>query len=194
MALVLVFALAVVLRGRMREWWELPHAGDGLRGRTSRESSTEEPFPLRVRTRQLPRFRASALPRRTTAHDWLHRSRVYRSALHDGWAERRPRTREWRDRLRRDRRNGLSKVLTRSMRELAAARFSSRNQAMGLDASGGKAGWRRSSGKNGAPGGSTTADNSLALAVNGKRCGECQCVYMNHGTTNHTVARSGGGL
>lgn len=43
-------------------------------------------------------------------------------------------------------------------------------------------------------GGSTTADNSLALSVNGKCCGECQCVTMNHGSKNQTVARSGGGL
>ncbi len=40
----------------------------------------------------------------------------------------------------------------------------------------------------------TTADNSMALSVSGKRCGEWQCVTMNHGTTNHAVARSGGGL
>lgn len=53
---------------------------------------------------------------------------------------------------------------------------------------------RGSSGKNVAPGVSTAADNSLALAVNGKRCGECQCVTMNHGNTNQAVARSGGGL
>lgn len=43
-------------------------------------------------------------------------------------------------------------------------------------------------------GGSTTADNSLALSVNGKCCGECQCVTMNHGSKNQAVARSGGGL
>jgi hypothetical protein len=40
-----------------------------------------------------------------------------------------------------------------------------------------------------------TADNSLALAVNGKRCGECQCVNMNDGQMNIVaIARQGGGL
>lgn len=65
--------------------------------------------------------------------------------------------------------------------------------AMGLEAQGAGVARRGSSGMNGAWGGSKTADNSLALAVNGKRCGECQCVTMNHGTTNLAVARSGGG-
>lgn len=37
------------------------------------------------------------------------------------------------------------------------------------------------------------ADNSLALAVNGKRCGECQCEIMNHGIVKQAVDCQGGG-
>ncbi len=77
----------------------------------------------------------------------------------------------------------------------AEAGFSTRNsRRWGSVPRGGARRWRGPSGKNGAPGGSTTADNSLALSVNGKCCGECQCVTMNHGSKNQTVARSGGGL
>jgi hypothetical protein len=66
--------------------------------------------------------------------------------------------------------------------------------AMGLGTSGWSAAWAWAERKEWRSRGSTTADNSLANSVNGKCCGECQCVTMNHGTTNHAVARLGGGL